>query len=63
MNKRKIDELAAILVNEYGRWALARAKERRSEHAHAPSSEAFRLWSSIAAATKRLLRARGRIRA
>jgi hypothetical protein len=62
MNKRKTEELAAILVNEYGRRALAHARERRSQHAREPRSEAFRVWNSIAAATARLLRARSRTR-
>ena len=63
MNKRKTDELAAILVNQYGCWALDPCKsKRRAQHAHARRSEAFRVWNSIAAATARLLRARARTR-
>jgi hypothetical protein len=62
MNTRKTDELAAILVNQYGRWALAHARERRAQHAHEPRSEAFRVWTSIAAATARLLHGRTRRR-
>jgi len=62
MNKRKTEELAAILVNEYGRSALAHARERRSQHAREPRSDAFRVWNSITAATARLLRARSRTR-
>jgi hypothetical protein len=60
MTKRKIEELAAILVNQYGRCALAHARARRSQHAHEPRSESFRVWNSIALATARLLRARSR---
>jgi hypothetical protein len=58
MNRCKTDELAAILVNQYGRCALAHAKARLAQHAHQPRSEAFRTWNSIAAATARLLRIR-----
>jgi hypothetical protein len=65
MNKDQIEELAAILVNEHGRRALTHARQRRSQYARAPRSDAFRLWKSIAAATARLLRARSpaRVRA
>jgi hypothetical protein len=63
MNKDQIEELAAILVNEHGRFALAHARERRSQYARAPRSDAFRVWKSIAAATARLLRAPARNRA
>jgi len=62
MNKRKTDELAAILVNQYGSWALDHAKERRAQHAHARRSEAFRVWNSIAERARAALRAQGRTR-
>jgi hypothetical protein len=62
MNRRRIEELAAILVNEHGRWALSYARQRRSQHARIPCSDAFRMWNSIASATARLLRARARRR-
>jgi hypothetical protein len=60
MNARKTEELAAILVNQYGRWALDHAKERRAQHAHHPRSEAFRVWNAIVSATARLLRGHAR---
>jgi hypothetical protein len=60
MNKRQIEELAAILVNQYGRRALTHARLRRSQHAREPRSEAFRLWDAITVATARLLRSSAR---
>jgi hypothetical protein len=60
MNDHQTEELAAILVDEYGCRALAHARERRSQHAREPCSEAFRAWNAIAIATARLLRARSR---
>jgi hypothetical protein len=63
MNRYQIEELAAILVHEHGRTALTHARQRRSQFAQAPRSDAFRLWNSIAAATARLLRARAPKRA
>jgi hypothetical protein len=60
MDKRRTEELAAILVHQYGRWALTHARQRRSQHAHEPYSEAFRMWNAITAATARLLRSRAR---
>lgn len=62
MSEQEIIELAAILVNEHGHSALAVAAERRDQHAHEPHSEAYRLWSKIAEATARLLRAKARQR-
>ncbi|MFZ3235120.1 MAG: hypothetical protein WA184_07065 [Stellaceae bacterium] len=63
MNRHQIEELAAILVNEHGQRALAHARQRRSQYAQMPRSDAFRLWKSIAAATARLLRAHSHSRA
>ena len=54
MSEREIIELAAILVNEHGRAALAVAERRRDQHPQ--HSASFRLWSKIAGATARLLR-------
>jgi hypothetical protein len=62
MKEKQIIELAAILVNEYGHAALQVAERRRDQHANDPHSDAYRVWASIAAATKRLLRAKGRER-
>jgi hypothetical protein len=66
MNARQIEELAAILVVQYGRWALSHARGRRAQHAREPLSEAFQIWNAITAATARILRsqapARARIR-
>ncbi len=58
MTEQEITELAAILVNEHGHAALDIAERRRDQHADEPSSDSFRLWSSIADATARLLRIR-----
>jgi hypothetical protein len=63
MTGRQIEELAAILVLEYGRWALSHARERRAQHARAPHSEAFQIWDAITAATVRILRSQARARA
>jgi len=60
MNKPQARELAAILVSQYGRSALAFARQRRSQHAREPRSEAFRVWNSITLETARLLRSRAR---
>lgn len=57
MTDHEIIELAAILVNEYGHAALDVAERRRDQHAHKPNSDSHRVWSRIAAATARLLRA------
>ncbi len=62
MTRRQIEELAAILVGQYGRWALGHARQRRAQHAREPRSEAFRVWDAITHATARLLRARARNR-
>jgi hypothetical protein len=56
MNEQEITELAAILVNEHGHAALDVAEQRRDQHAHAPWSDAYRLWARIADATARVLR-------
>jgi hypothetical protein len=60
MNKWQIEELASILIDQDGRWALAMARQRRAQHAREPASEAFRVWNAITIATARLLRARAR---
>ena len=62
MTEQEIVELAAILVDEHGHAAGAIAARRRDQHAHEPHSDAFRLWSRIAAATERLLRTKQRDR-
>jgi hypothetical protein len=56
MTEQEIIELAAILVNEHGHSAVDVAERRRAQHA--PHSYSCRLWSRIADATARLLRAR-----
>jgi hypothetical protein len=63
MTDRRITELAAILVNEYGHGALRVAERRRDQHASRPQSEPYRVWARIAAATARLLRLGRRPRA
>ena len=60
MSEREIVELAAILVNEHGRDALAVAERRRDQHARLRHSASYRLWSKIAAATARMLRLKQR---
>ena len=55
MDDQEITELAAILVNEHGHSALDVAQQRREQHAHMPWSDAYRLWTRIAAATARVL--------
>ena len=50
MTEREIEELAAILVNEHGDDALRVAARRRDELARQRGSDAFRLWTAIAAA-------------
>jgi hypothetical protein len=58
MTDQDIAQLAAILVDEHGPAALDFAEDRRAQFARKPLSEAFRLWTRIAQATARLLRAR-----
>lgn len=62
MTNKQISELAAILVNEYGRAALQMAEHRRDQFADKPHSDSYRVWARIAAATVRLLRLRRRER-
>jgi hypothetical protein len=62
MSEQEITELAAILVNEHGFAALDVAERRRRQHARNPRSDAYRLWTRIAEATLRLLRAKRRRR-
>jgi hypothetical protein len=63
MTAQEIEELAAILVNEHGHAALNVAERRRGQHADKPRTDAFRLWTRIAAAVARRLGARQRERA
>jgi hypothetical protein len=56
MTEREIRELAAILVHQHGEAALGVAEARRAQHASSRDSDSFRVWSSIAEATARLLR-------
>ena len=56
MTEQDIAELAAILVNEHGHAAIDIAERHKAQYAHEPLSDAYRLWSQIAAATARLLR-------
>jgi hypothetical protein len=60
MNTAQTRELAWILIGQYGGRALTHARQRRSQHARAPRSEAFRVWNSITIETARLLRAQTR---
>jgi hypothetical protein len=60
MNRHRTKELAAILVEQYGRWAISHARRRRAQHAQQPCSEAFRLWHAITVETARLLRSKAR---
>jgi hypothetical protein len=46
MTRPEIRELAAIFQREHGLAALRLAQFRRDQHA--PGTEAFRLWDSIA---------------
>jgi len=54
MTDQEVDELAAILVLEHGKAACQVAEDRRL--LHESGSDAFRLWTRIAAAVARLLR-------
>ncbi len=56
MKSREINELASILVHEYGAEASRLARQRQDSYARDPDSELFRLWASIAKAAARLLR-------
>jgi len=60
MTVREIEELAAILVNEHGDDALQVAERRRAEHARQRASDAFRVWTAIAAAVADLVGAHPR---
>ena len=53
MTDQEVDELAAILVHEHGNTALDVAEDRRS--VHEPGSDAYQVWTRIAAAVNRLL--------
>jgi hypothetical protein len=55
MTDQEVDELAAILVHEHGNAAREVAEERRS--VHEDGSDAYHVWTRIAAAVARLLRA------
>ncbi|HJU20827.1 MAG TPA: hypothetical protein VJ770_30640 [Stellaceae bacterium] len=62
MNEREVRELAAILIEEHGRRAVAVAARRRAQYASRPCSEIFQLWNSIGTAAAQLLRRRRRAR-
>ncbi|MBV8492884.1 MAG: hypothetical protein JO162_05345 [Alphaproteobacteria bacterium] len=53
MTDQEVNELAAILVHEHGNAALDVAEDRRS--IHEPGSDAYQVWTRIAAAVNRLL--------
>jgi hypothetical protein len=55
MTDQEVDELAAILVHEHGNAALEVAEGRRS--LHESGSDGFRVWTRIAVAAARLMRA------
>lgn len=55
MTDQEVDELAAILVHEHGTAALGVAEDRRS--VHEDGSDGYRVWTRIARAVNRLLRA------
>jgi hypothetical protein len=55
MTDQEVDELAAILVHEHGNAAVEVAEDRRSVHEY--GSDAYLVWSRIAASVNRLLRA------
>jgi hypothetical protein len=55
MTDQEVEELAAILVHEHGTAALGVAEDRRS--VHEGGSDGYQVWTRIAAAVNRLLRA------
>lgn len=55
MTDQEVDELAAILVHEHGNAALDVAEERRA--VHEAGSDAYQVWTRIAASVNRLIEA------
>ena len=53
MTDQEVEELAAILVHEHGNAALEVAEDRRS--VHEAGSDAYQVWTRIAASVNRLL--------